>query len=159
MSDKPWRGQSVLVVDDSLVAREQLTELYREAGMRVVGTAVNGVEALEFCSKNPPDLVSLDINMPEMDGVECYRKLHATLPEQRVVMISWLAADHRLVEALKDVVPSQLLAGKPIDAEGLHRVLEHAYDIAPKEERLNLEDKDSLGGPGIEMPTYTHKVS
>ena len=157
MSQIPWHGQSVLIVDDSLVAREQLQSLYRELGMTIAGTVVNGVEGLEAIATLKPDLVSLDINMPEMDGIECYRLLMKEFPEQKVAMISWLASDIRLVDALKHIVPSHIFGSKPITREALKILLGYVYGMI-EQDRLNLDDKDTLGGPSHQMPTYTHKV-
>src|SRR5689334_8522052 len=86
---KPWQGQSVVIVDDSPGVREELKRVFEAIGMRIAGLAQDSVAGLELAAKAMPDLVSLDLIMPEMDGVECYRRLLAERPQQRVVVISW----------------------------------------------------------------------
>ena len=77
----------VLVVDDSPVARELLVHiLHSDAGIQVIGTAASGREAVEFVTRTPPDLITMDIHMPEMDGFEASRIIMETNPVPIVVV-------------------------------------------------------------------------
>jgi two-component system chemotaxis response regulator CheB len=101
---------SVLVVDDSALMRRALKSILSEAGDFEVHTARNGVDALEQLGRVRPDVVTLDINMPEMDGLTCLAKIMEENPVP-VVMVSSLTDHNALVtlEALElgavDYVP------------------------------------------------------
>jgi two-component system chemotaxis response regulator CheB len=81
----------VLVVDDSVVVRKILTDVLRdEAGIEVVGTASNGAIALQRIPQLSPDVVTLDIEMPELDGIATLREIKRQYPKTRVIMCSTL---------------------------------------------------------------------
>ena len=82
---------AVLIVDDSVVIRRIVTNvLSEEPGIRVVGTAASGRSALEEIERLAPDILTLDIEMPEMDGLETLRHLRRTHPRLPVIMFSTL---------------------------------------------------------------------
>jgi two-component system, chemotaxis family, protein-glutamate methylesterase/glutaminase len=77
----------VLVVEDSLVVREFLVHLLNSAGgIRVIGTAADGDEALEFVGRERPDVIAMDINMPRMNGIEATRRIMETRPVPIVIV-------------------------------------------------------------------------
>lgn len=119
MQAKAWQGKSVVVVDDAPTVRSQLTAVYETLGFSIMAVATNGVEALAAVEKSQPDLVSLDLIMPEMDGVECYRKLKRLYPQLPVVVVSWLGGEAKVLERLAEIVPSSLFIAKPVTAESL----------------------------------------
>jgi len=134
---KPWQGKTVVIVDDSAQVREELRVAFEAVGMSVAGFAENGVVALDLVNKHRPYLVSLDVIMPEMDGIECYKKLKAAYPEQKIVMISWIGNEAKILDNLKDIIPPHLFQAKPVAAAEL-------------ENRLNLiHNPPALGKPGI----------
>ena len=87
------RPPRLLVVDDATIMRKRIGGIAREAGWEIVGEATNGLEGLALYRQNRPDLVTLDIVMPELDGVETLRQLRMEDPDARVVMVS--AVDQR----------------------------------------------------------------
>ena len=87
------RAPRLLVVDDATIMRMRIAGIAREAGWVVVAEAVNGREGLARYAEHRPDLVTLDIVMPELDGVEALREIRAADPNARVVMVS--AVDQR----------------------------------------------------------------
>lgn len=126
-SAKPWVGKSVVIIDDSRSVREELKQAFESCGMQVVGLAENGVEGLDLIRKHRPEMVSLDIIMPEMDGIECYRKIQALDPGVRVVMVSWLSAESKILENLKELIPAHLFQSKPVSAQDLESRLDKVY--------------------------------
>lgn len=94
----------VLVVDDHEMFAEGLELLLgRHSGIRVVGSASEALEAVRMCEAEPPDVVLMDIDLPDIDGVEATRRIRESCPETKVVVIT----------ALQDltVVASALAAG------------------------------------------------
>ncbi len=88
---QPGEQIRVLVVDDSVVIRRLVTHaLEQDPEIKVVGTAANGVIGLQRIPQLNPDVVTLDIEMPEMDGLEMLRRIRREYPQLRVIMFSTL---------------------------------------------------------------------
>jgi len=92
----------VAIVDDHQLVREGLRDLLEDApDIEVVGEATNGREALLLCSRLQPDLVLMDVRMPEMDGLAATRELKQRQPEISVMMVTMHENPDYLLEALK----------------------------------------------------------
>jgi two-component system chemotaxis response regulator CheY len=111
------RAPRLLVVDDATIMRKRIAGIAREAGWEIVAEATNGLEGLAMYREHEPDLVTLDIVMPELDGVETLRQLRTEAPESRVVMVS--AVDQRA--KLRECIALGALdfVVKPFDKERL----------------------------------------
>jgi CheY-like chemotaxis protein len=118
-----WTTKKVLVVDDCDWIREEIARVYEQQGMIVVGMCENGLEAIKQCAIHKPDLVSLDIIMPEMDGLESYRELAQTNPGLKFIFVSCLGANAKFLESLKEEIPSHLFLPKPLIAADLQQCL------------------------------------
>lgn len=153
---KPWQGKSVVIVDDSPSVREQLRQTYEAIGMSIAGFAGNGIEALELVAKASPELVSLDLIMPEMDGVECFRKLRRYHPEVRILVVSWLGSEQKILENLKDIIPPHLFQAKPALPEAVRQKLERIYEL-PKSASSPVTAAES--GLGAEEPSGLRGLS
>src|SRR5215467_9388118 len=88
---QPGERIRVLVVDDSVVIRRLVTHaLEQEPSVEVVGVAANGAIALQRIPEFNPDVLTLDIEMPEMNGLELLRRVRKEYPQLRVIMFSTL---------------------------------------------------------------------
>ena len=95
------RYYKLLIVDDSNIMRRRIERSQQFEELRLVGTAANGIEALELFKKTDPDVVTMDITMPQMDGIECIGQLVALKPAVRILVISALADKATAVEAME----------------------------------------------------------
>lgn len=92
---------TVILVDDSKMSRKMLRTILEEDGYAVIAEAGNGEEALEVYQQNRPDLITLDITMPKMDGIEALKKLLELDPSAKIIMITAAGQENKLIEALK----------------------------------------------------------
>lgn len=113
----------IVLADDHTMFRQGLRELIeRKTNLVVVGEASNGREALEQVQQLVPDILLLDIQMPEMTGVEVARELARTLPNVKIIMLTMYRQDEQLVEAINAGARAYLL--KDADASELIGVIE-----------------------------------
>ena len=118
----------VMIVDDHAIVREGLTMvLSEEAGIEVVGEAGNGAEALARIGQLKPDVVLMDLVMPEMDGITATARIRQAYPDCQVLVLTSFAEDQRVPDAiqagavgylLKDVLKADLLRAIRAAAEG-----------------------------------------
>jgi two-component system chemotaxis response regulator CheY len=112
----------VLVVDDAAFMRKMVSDALAKGGHEVVGEAGNGVEAIARFQELKPDLMTLDITMPEKDGLAALAEIVAADPSARVVMCSALGQETKVVQALKlgakDFVVKPFQADRVIEAVG-----------------------------------------
>jgi two-component system chemotaxis response regulator CheY len=92
----------LLIVDDALLVRMWIRQIAVEAGWEVAGEARNGVEAVELYDRLRPDLVTMDVVMPEMSGLEALRRIRAADPDAQVVMMTALDQRQTLMESIRD---------------------------------------------------------
>jgi DNA-binding NarL/FixJ family response regulator len=99
MTETPIR---VLIADDQRVVRDGLTMLVGLiAGIEVVGTAGDGIEAVAAAAREHPDIVLMDLRMPGMEGAEATRQIRAALPETQVLVLTTYADDESVFPALE----------------------------------------------------------
>lgn len=90
----------IMIVDDSLFVRMNLKKILIENGHEIVAEAANGEEACEKYSELKPEIVTLDITMPKMDGIEALSNICKEDDEANVIMISALGQEAKILEAL-----------------------------------------------------------
>ena len=133
-TDTGWRVEleragviRVLIADDQRAVREGLAMLVGLIDdIEVVGTAANGVEAVDLAGELRPDVVLMDLRMPEMDGAEATRKIRATLPETQVLVLTTYADDDSLFPALQAGARGYLT--KDASAEEIERAIRAVAD-------------------------------
>ena len=91
----------LLVVDDALFMRKMICGVAAEAGWDVVGEAANGREAVTLYEQLRPDLVTMDLVMPEMGGLEALREIRARDPGARVVVVTALDQKQSLMDSIR----------------------------------------------------------
>lgn len=91
----------LMIVDDSNIIRRRIERSHQIDSLQLVGTAGNGVEAVEMFRKTDPDVVTMDLTMPQMDGIECISRLVTLKPSVRILVISALADKATAVEAME----------------------------------------------------------
>src|SRR5918994_4413671 len=112
----------VLVVDDAAYLRKMVTEALTKGGHEVVGEAGNGAEAIDRFQELKPYLTTLEITMPEKDGISALKEIIALDPGARVVMCSALGQESKVLESIKlgakDFVVKPFQAERVLDAVG-----------------------------------------
>ncbi len=91
---------NILIIDDSGMSRKKLKTILEDVGHTVSGEAGDGLEGIEQFKTLSPDLVTLDVTMPNMDGLACLKSLMEIKDDARVVMISALGKGDTMLEAL-----------------------------------------------------------
>ena len=94
-------GKSILICDDAAFMRMMLKDILVKEGYEVVGEAVNGADGVEKYNSLKPDLVTMDITMPEMDGIAALKAIRASDPAAKVVMCSVMGQQAMVVESIQ----------------------------------------------------------
>jgi two-component system chemotaxis response regulator CheY len=101
MSANGKRYYKLMIVDDSNLMRRRIERSQQFQELQLVGTAADGIEALDLFRRTDPDVVTMDITMPHMDGIECIARLVAMKPAIRILVVSALADKATAVEAME----------------------------------------------------------
>ena len=107
----------LLIVDDSMMMRDTIERYLEDYDLTIIGTASNGAEALKIIESDKPDVVTLDITMPEMDGLECLENIMKINPETKVMIITALSDKLTGLQAIDKGATGFFL--KPVDPEEL----------------------------------------
>jgi two-component system chemotaxis response regulator CheY len=116
-------SSSVLIVDDSRTSRRILKDILDRAGYKVAGEAINGKEGVAYYVKFQPDIVTMDITMPEMDGIEALRQIKRENPDAKVIMITAAGQKDKMMEAVK--LGAAEFISKPFVEETVLEALKH----------------------------------
>lgn len=112
-------GKTILLVDDAAFMRMMLKDILVKNGYDVIGEAENGVKAVEAYKELKPNLVVMDITMPEMDGIDAAKAIKAADPQSLIIMCSAMGQQGMVIEAIQAGAKDFIV--KPFQAE---RVLE-----------------------------------
>ncbi|HSM17043.1 MAG TPA: response regulator [Gemmatimonadales bacterium] len=118
-------SHTILVCDDAIFMRTMIGDILTGAGYEVVGEAETGVQAVEQYSRLKPDLVTMDIVMPEMGGIDAVREIRRVDPDAKILMCSAMGQQALVVEAIqagaKDFVVKPFQPSRVLEA--VQRVL------------------------------------
>jgi len=117
---------TLLITDDAMIIREMIKDAVQPAGWSVVGEAANGQQAIERYLDLRPDVVTLDLVMPEFDGLYALRGIRAADPEARILVLSALDQTRVLKEAF--ALGASDFICKPFEREALLQTLETLYE-------------------------------
>ncbi len=117
----------LMVVDDSNVIRRKIERSVDVDDLSVVGTAANGMEAVDVFKDTLPDVVTMDITMPEMDGIDCVTALLKIKSDTRILVVSALADKATAIEAIKRGANGFLC--KPFSANELNQAFKELLEM------------------------------
>lgn len=122
----------VLVCDDSAFMRMMLKKMLIDRGHEVIAEAGDGKQAVQLYRQHKPDLVTMDITMPVMDGIQAVKYIHAEDPLARIIMVTAIGQRSVITDAIKAGATSFII--KPFDPqqveETIHKVLKHSKQVA-----------------------------
>ena len=132
-------GQPVryLIVDDSVFARKNLAQMVEAFGGQVAGEAADGVTAISEYERVTPDIVLMDITMPQMEGIEAAERIVRDHPGARIVMVSSVGYQENIVAALQR--GARHFVQKPVKPDALYEIIRYV---------LNDESADAPVGAG-----------
>lgn len=114
---------TVLIVDDALFMRVAVGNMFKEWGFEVVAEASNGREAVELYKEHQPDLVTMDITMPVMSGLEAVKEIIPQFPDANIIMVTALGQQRIIVEAIEEGAKDFIT--KPFEPNQLKMVVDN----------------------------------
>ena len=130
-----------LVVDDSVFARKNIIKMLEQFGGQLAGEAGDGCTAITEYDRAKPDIVLMDITMPQMEGIEAAEKIIRQHPEARVVMVSSVGYQENIVAALQK--GAKHFVQKPVKPEVLYEVIKYVMG----EDAVPMQNAAAAGEP------------
>ena len=112
---------NILIVDDSRTSRKMLRDILERRGHVIIGEAVDGQEGFDQYVKLRPDVVTMDITMPVMDGIDSLKLIMRFDPQAKVIMVTAAGQKQKMMEALK--IGAVEFISKPLDEEAIIKTL------------------------------------
>lgn len=116
----------IMLVDDTAFVRKGLRRIFEEYGYEIVAEATNGKEALQLYKQHKPDVVTLDITMPEMDGISTLKELKKLDLKAKVVMCTTFGRKDKIIEAIQSGASDYII--KPYQKERVLEAIEKQLD-------------------------------
>lgn len=132
----------VLIVDDSLIIRKKISKIFEDLGHQVLFDAVNGQEAINAYKKFKPDLVTMDITMPDMDGITAVKYIIKEDLNAKIIMVTSHGQEDMVIKSIQSGAVGYIL--KPITQEKLAKVIGEVfieYAVDDEDELELLEDE------------------
>ena len=117
-------AKNILICDDAAFMRMMIKDILTKNGYNIVGEAENGAKAVEKYNELKPDLVLMDITMPEMDGIEALKKIKSGDPNASIIMCSAMGQEAMVIESIQSGAKDFIV--KPFQAD---RVLEAVQKV------------------------------
>ena len=132
---------NILVVDDSVVYRQIIVDILQSGGHNVVGEAVNGVEGVSLYKKLRPEIITLDLTMPELDGLGVLKIIKDDDPNAQVIIVSASAQSKMIAKAIRlgatDFLPKPFESKKVLEA--IERIIA-ANELEDDDAEIDLSD-------------------
>jgi two-component system chemotaxis response regulator CheY len=119
-------AKTVLIVDDIAFVRKTLSDLFMQANYQVVGEATNGIEAVNLYTTLRPDIVTMDMVMPQMSGIEATRKILKLDKNAKIVIISAMGQENLVMEAIHVGAKDYIL--KPFNSSDVLKTVERILE-------------------------------
>ncbi|MFQ5401684.1 MAG: response regulator [Anaerolineae bacterium] len=152
----------VFIVDDHPIVRRGIRDLLEtEAAIEVVGEATNGREAVSGASSLQPDVVLMDLVMPEMDGIEATRQIKALQPDCKILVLTSFATDDKVFPAIKSGALGYLIKDTGPDdlVQAIHQVHQGKATLHPAiAQKLLMEISQPAERPSIPDPLTEREV-
>ena len=130
----------ILVVDDSLIIRKKITKLVAQLGHEVTFSAKSGQEAIDSYTEQKPDLVTMDITMPDMDGIEAVKHIIKHDPNAKIVMVTSHGQEDMVIKSIKAGAVGYML--KPVTEDKLATAIGEVYEEYAVDEDDDLDILD-----------------
>lgn len=118
---------TVLIVDDALFMRVTIGNMLKECGFEVVGESSNGKDAIAQYKQLKPDLVTMDITMPKMTGIEAVKQIISFDPQAKIIMITALGQQKKIMESIDSGAKDFIT--KPFNPEHLKEVVNNVMNM------------------------------
>jgi two-component system chemotaxis response regulator CheY len=128
---------NILIVDDSPIITRKLGMMLEQLGYRVIQTAATGREAIAAYKARRPDVVTMDITMPDMDGIEATRAIMKEFPEAKIVMVTSHGQEKMVLDALKAGAKGYVL--KPFQEHKVYEAIQKACKRVVLQDKLHAE--------------------
>lgn len=115
-------AKTILIADDIAFVRKTLTDIFSAAHYEVIGQASDGKAAVDLYAQLRPDLVTLDLVMPKMSGIEAARQIMKIEPRAKLIMITAMSQENLVMEAINAGIRDYIL--KPFEAQEILRVVD-----------------------------------
>jgi len=133
----------VLVVDDSMIIRRQITNIFVEMGHEVIAEAKDGKSAISIYRDKKPDFVTMDITMPDMDGIETVTKIKSKDKSAKILMVTSHGQEKMVIQSIKAGAKGYIL--KPVTVQKMQEALNKIFPELTKKkaekEKLELDDE------------------
>ena len=128
----------ILVVDDSILMRNNIKSYVENLGHSVVAQADNGASAVEICREVNPDIITMDITMPNMDGLTAISKIREFNNDVHIIVATSHGQEEVIMKALQAGAKGYIL--KPMSESNLSEAISNIYEDIPQDEEYLLDD-------------------